>query len=72
MFALYCPRHGHRVLLDLGRLSRMVNLGDGLILLEARCYDGEPLTGITGHAATLRPDQIAQRPATLPMPSSAT
>jgi hypothetical protein len=68
VFALYCPRHGHQVLLDLDRLSRMINLGGGLILLEARCYDGEPLTCITGRRATLPPDEVGHRPATPPAP----
>jgi hypothetical protein len=62
MLALYCPRHGHEVLLGASRLIRLVNLGHGLILTEARCYDGELLTAITGAAARLPPDQIAQRP----------
>ncbi len=66
MFALYCPRHGHRVLLDLGRLIRLVNLGDGVIQIEARCYDGEHLVGITGLHSTLPPDEVGRRPTTPP------
>ncbi len=52
MFALYCPRHGHQVLLDLDQIVRLVNAGDGLIVMEARCYDGENLVGITGSHST--------------------
>ena len=58
MFALYCPRHGHRVLLDLGRLVRLVNLDDGVIVIEARCYDGEQLVEVTGTRATLPTEQV--------------
>lgn len=67
MFALYCPRHGHDVLLSLSRLVRVVNLGDGFILTEARCYDGEPLVAITGAAARLTPEQVARRPEAPPL-----
>jgi hypothetical protein len=62
MFALYCPQHGHQILLDLDQLIRVVNLGDGMIVIEARCYDGEPLTAVTGLGATLPPEQVAHRP----------
>jgi hypothetical protein len=63
MFALYCPRHGHPVLLDFDRIVRLVNLPDGPILIEARCYDGETLVGVSGQRATLTPDEVAGRPA---------
>jgi hypothetical protein len=62
VFSLYCPRHGHQVLLDVGRLVRLVNMGDGVIVVEARCYDGENLLGVTGLHATLRPDEVGRRP----------
>jgi hypothetical protein len=68
MFALYCPQHGHQILLDLDQLTRVVNLGDGMILIEARCYDGEPLITVTGLGATLSPEQVGHRP-TLPATS---
>jgi hypothetical protein len=70
MFALYCPRHGHRVLLDVGRLTSLVNLGHGLILVAARCYDGEDLIGVTGLHSTLPPDAVARRPTTPPRPAT--
>jgi hypothetical protein len=63
MLALDCPRHGHRVLLDIGRIVQLVNLGDGLIMVVVRCYDGELITGITGTAATLSPETVGHRPA---------
>jgi hypothetical protein len=62
MLALHCPRHGHRVLLDLDRIRRVTNLGEGIILIEARCYDGQPIIEISGSAATLPPDQVGRRP----------
>lgn len=68
MFALYCPRHGHPVLLDLGQLIRLINLEDGLILVEARCYDGENLVGVTGTGSVLPPDTVARRPSTQAFP----
>ena len=62
VFALYCPRHGHQVLLDLSQLVRLVNAGDGVIVMEARCYDGEHLVGITGSHSTLSSDEVGHRP----------
>jgi hypothetical protein len=69
VFALYCPRHGHQVLLDLGQIVRLVNSGDGVIVIEARCYDGENLVGITGSRSTLAPDEVGHRPTTPPRPA---
>lgn len=69
MFALYCPRHGHQVLLDLGRIVRLVNTGDGLIVVEARCYDGESLVGVTGSHSTLTSEEVGHRPIAPPMPA---
>ena len=69
MFALYCPRHGHQVLLDLGQIVRLINTGDGLIVVEARCYDGESLVGITGSHSTLTPEEVGHRPIAPPMPA---
>lgn len=62
MFALFCPQHGHQVLLGLDRLIRLVNLDDGVIMIEARCYDGEPLVGVTGQRSVLPPEAVARRP----------
>jgi hypothetical protein len=62
MFALFCPRHGQRVLLDTGRLLRVVNLGDGLILVEARCYDGQPITEVSGVGSRLPADTVGHPP----------
>lgn len=62
MLALHCPRHGHRVLLDTDQVVRLVNLGAGLILIEARCYDGERLLGVSGQHSVLSPDEVAHRP----------
>lgn len=63
MLSLRCPRHG-TVLLGLDRLVRLHNLGDGLILVEARCDDGELLLAVRGHGSVLPPDAVAHRPAT--------
>jgi hypothetical protein len=69
VFALYCPRHGHQVLLDLSQIVRLVNAGDGLIVMEARCYDGENLVGITGSHSTLTSEEVAHRPTAPPKPA---
>jgi hypothetical protein len=67
VFALYCPRHGHQVLLDLDQIVRLVNAGDGLIVMEARCYDGENLVGITGSHSHLTSEEVGHRPTAPPM-----
>jgi hypothetical protein len=66
MLALFCPRHGHRVLLDLDRITRMVPVAAGMTAVEARCYDGELLLTIIGPGARLTPDEVATRPAAPP------
>jgi hypothetical protein len=67
VFALYCPRHGHQVLLDLDQIVRLVNAGEGLIVMEARCYDGENLVGITGSHSHLTSEEVGHRPTAPPM-----
>lgn len=62
MLALYCPRHGHAVLLDIDRITRMVNIEDGLIVVEAECYDGTRIQMITGSRAVLPPDEVGTLP----------
>ncbi len=55
MFAVHCPRHGSRVLLDVRRVTRLTNLADGHIAVELKCYDGERLVLVTGSQATRQP-----------------
>ena len=63
MLALFCPHHGHDVLLGIDRITRIGRVAAGLIAVEVRCYDGELLLTIMGPGAALRPDEIATRPA---------
>ena len=54
MFAVHCPQHGSKVLLDVRRVTRLTNLGDGVIAVELRCYDGEHLFLMTGSRSAPR------------------
>ncbi|MGI8692538.1 MAG: hypothetical protein ACR2JK_06500 [Geodermatophilaceae bacterium] len=55
MFAVHCPQHGSQVLLDVRRVTRLTNLGDGVIAVELTCYDGEHLFLMTGSRSAPRP-----------------
>lgn len=48
MFAVHCPRHGGTVLLGPRQVTAIRNLDDGVIAVELRCHDGEPLLLLTG------------------------
>lgn len=61
MFNVYCPRHGHEVLLGFRRLRRVVNIKPGVIVVELLCHDGEVLRLVTG-SATRVPDSGARVP----------
>ncbi|MFC5995685.1 hypothetical protein ACFQE5_15825 [Pseudonocardia hispaniensis] len=54
MFAVQCPRHRGPVLLDVSRIRRVTNLGDGVIVVELLCYDGEPLVLLSGAQVSAR------------------
>lgn len=52
MLAVHCPRHGGTVLLGPGRITGIHNLATGVMVVELRCYDGTPLTLLTGAGVT--------------------
>lgn len=52
MFSVYCPRHGHNVLLGADRVRSCTNLASGVIVLELACTDGELLRLVTGRSAS--------------------
>lgn len=54
MFAVFCPRHGTPVLLDVRAITGMTTLADGVIAVQLRCYDGEELVLLAG-ARVARP-----------------
>lgn len=51
MFAAYCPTHGSRILLDIGRLVRLDHTDHG-VDAQLRCYCGAELVVRTGRPAT--------------------
>ena len=51
MFAVYCPRHGTRVLLSERRIRAVHNTGGGIVL-EVECHDGQRIQLVTGRAVT--------------------
>jgi hypothetical protein len=71
MFSAHCPRHGHEILLDHGRIRGLDTTADGIVLTwECWCgHVGTTRTGRPGHAA---PRQASTGPvAALPAPSAA-
>lgn len=52
MFSVYCPRHGHNVLLGFDRLRSSTNVAPGVIVLQFRCTDGEVVHLVTGANAS--------------------
>lgn len=52
MFAVFCPRHGCKVLLGPQRIRAVRNLGPGIVAVELTCFDGEELVVLTGARVT--------------------
>lgn len=62
MFAVFCPRHGATVLLDVRRIRSVANLATGVIAIELACYDDERLVLVTGSRATGTPSPARPDP----------
>lgn len=54
MFAAYCPTHGSRILLDIGRLVRLDHTDHG-IEAHLRCYCGADLVVHPGRQSSAGP-----------------
>ena len=68
MFSAHCPRHGHEILLDHGRIRGLDTTADGITLTwECWCgHVGTTLTGRPGHRYTAAPTSVAVLPAPVP------
>lgn len=53
MLTLHCARHGGPVLLDIGRITHVANLGGRVIVVEAVCWCGARITAVTGAGSRL-------------------
>lgn len=59
MLAVFCPRHGTRVLLSERRIRALRNTDHG-ILIEVECYDGERIVLRTGRRASRTATEVTE------------
>jgi len=60
MFAVYCPRHGHRVLLGHGAIQSVMNTPDGVVM-HWECDCGAVGTTRTGRRRARARDTVDER-----------